>query len=233
MLFSVWTLWVVVLGPSPTPSWMHTSAFLAFVAPLAILIFGVGLMFWRGKQDRDDFLSDLGFIPLSKSKRKEVERAFVDPEAIKIIPRAARLTQAYAGEWNGLAYQFLLFAVTTNKSQTDHTIVTLGVTPAPGRVSIFKTIPKSIRLLFIHRLKIGSRHYQRHWITCGDQSSAEFLITNDFESEMNSCLNIRGAHCFWSDNHLGFGFIGVPTRAGVQYCIEKTNALATAAGITE
>jgi hypothetical protein len=233
MLFSLWTLWVFALGPSPTPPWMHTSAILASVAPLAILIFGVGLMFWRGKQDREGLLQHLGFTPLDKKAMKEIQQTFTLSISIKTIPRTSRLQYAFTGEWNNSEYEFLIFSDYSNESGTDYTIVTLKAAPAPGDVSIIRAMPKPIRFFYLNRLRVGSKLFQRNWLTHGDQETAEFLITENFESEISTNLKIQGARCFWLDNRFGFGFTGIPTRAGLEYCLEKTNVLASIADIKE
>jgi hypothetical protein len=235
MLLSLWTLWVFTLGPTPTPSWMRTSAIFAFGVPVLILAIGVCVMFWNIKRERDHFLTDLGFQSLDDdddNDETKIELEVLFRETVRVVPLTSLLKEVYIGEWNGLSYEYITLIHSSYSSRVDYSIVTVRTAAAPSPVLIVKMFPKLLRVLYIRRLKTGSKQFRKRWVTLGDHAAADFLITPDFESEINSSKGFQGMRCFWIEDRFGVAFRGVPTRAGIEHCFNKVYTLSSSAGIT-
>jgi len=233
LLLSLWPVWVYALGPNPTPSWMHTTSKLSVICPFALLASFFIFITFRKRSDRDGFLNELNFEPASSETKRAISSFYFDTNFPTILPNSASLKRSFSGEHNNSAYEIHEFRHVSHPSITNYTIATIRVCPAPGPVVIRMAIPSIARFYHIHRLKIGSAWFQQHWITHGDFTTAEFWITNEFESEFHDDIKPKGILCFWCGNRLGFGFIGTPTESGVRYCLEKAHSLASISGIKE
>ena len=230
LLFCFWPVLVYALGPNPTPLWMRTTATLSILVPFMLLGSYVLVVTHKKRKQRDSLLENLGFDPIESEALEALRSFYLDPNSITILPKAANLRRAFSGEHNGLEYELLEFRHSSGNSVTNYTIATVLVTPAPGPVAFRMARPSSARFMSIRRLRVGSPWFKKHWITHGDQATAEFLITNKFEIEFRDNIN-EGILCFWREDRLGFGIIGTPTESGLKYCLEKVYRLAYVTGI--